>query len=349
MQESDRDFMKRAIELASRGAGLVSPNPMVGAVLVSEGRVVGEGYHLYERLKHAECYALEMAAERARGATLYCNLEPCCHHGRTPPCTDALVEAGIARAVIAIKDSDPRVSGRGISQLIAAGIRVELGLCQQEAARLNESYFKYVTTRSPFAHVVLCEENCEDRAEWEPSDSLAEMACSYDALILTSPAAGNRKVLRAAVSRRRHRELVVGCREPDIIEVEKIVTSAGCKAAILSLDDELDHVAAQDPSEQHSKSRSEQTGNPKESLKRSLTFIGQLLVTSSMIMQDRAEALASDDIQSIDKLTVVSHQPCLVSGARSTFTITPDLHIELEGVVSRRAGKLTEFTGYPVA
>src|ERR1044072_3369731 len=98
MIETDTKFMKRAIELAQRGAGLVSPNPMVGAVLVNDGSVVGEGFHRYDWLRHAESYAIEMAGELARGATLYCSLEPCCHHGRTPPWTGGLINGGRARA-----------------------------------------------------------------------------------------------------------------------------------------------------------------------------------------------------------------------------------------------------------
>src|SRR6185369_12011684 len=133
MLDTDTLLMKRALELARRGAGLVSPNPMVGALLVNDGRVVGEGYHRYDLLKHAESYAIDAAGKLARGATLYCNLEPCCHHGRTPPCTDALIEAGIARAVIAAKDADPRVNGRGIEQLREAGVEVDVGLLEDRA------------------------------------------------------------------------------------------------------------------------------------------------------------------------------------------------------------------------
>ncbi|MFL6213795.1 MAG: bifunctional diaminohydroxyphosphoribosylaminopyrimidine deaminase/5-amino-6-(5-phosphoribosylamino)uracil reductase RibD [Blastocatellia bacterium] len=141
MNEDD-NYMKRALELARRGEGRVSPNPMVGAVLVRDGRVVGEGYHVFEKVKHAEVIALEQAGETARGATLYCSLEPCCHHGRTSPCTDALIDAGIRRAVIAITDPNPRVNGRGIRQLREAGIKVEVGLCEAEARQLNEAFFR---------------------------------------------------------------------------------------------------------------------------------------------------------------------------------------------------------------
>jgi diaminohydroxyphosphoribosylaminopyrimidine deaminase/5-amino-6-(5-phosphoribosylamino)uracil reductase len=134
-------YMQHAIELARRGEGLAKPNPMVGAVLVRNGEIVGEGFHIFAEIKHAEVIALENAGERARGATLYCSLEPCCHYGRTPPCTDALIAAGIVRAVIAVPDPDPRVSGRGIEQLRTAGIEVTVGVCEAEARELNQEYF----------------------------------------------------------------------------------------------------------------------------------------------------------------------------------------------------------------
>lgn len=137
--------MLRAIELARRGEGLAKPNPMVGAVLVRDGEIVGEGFHIFANVKHAEILALEDAGERSRGATLYCSLEPCCHYGRTPPCTDALIEAGIVRAVIAVPDPDPRVSGRGITQLRAAGIDVVVGICEAKAQQLNQEYFALKT------------------------------------------------------------------------------------------------------------------------------------------------------------------------------------------------------------
>ncbi|HSE97662.1 MAG TPA: bifunctional diaminohydroxyphosphoribosylaminopyrimidine deaminase/5-amino-6-(5-phosphoribosylamino)uracil reductase RibD, partial [Blastocatellia bacterium] len=121
IDDLDSVYMKLALSLARKGAGLVSPNPMVGAVIVKDGRIIGQGYHRYDLLKHAEVNALEEAGELARGATLYCSLEPCCHHGRTPPCTDAVIESGIARAVVAMSDPDPRVNGRGFALMREAG------------------------------------------------------------------------------------------------------------------------------------------------------------------------------------------------------------------------------------
>src|SRR5579864_6367159 len=132
--------MDRALDLARRGEALASPNPMVGAVLVARGRVVGEGFHTYAGVHHAEVLALRQAGRAARGATLYVNLEPCCHTGRTGPCTRAIIAAGVARVVAAMPDPNPRVAGRGFEQLRAAGIEVSVGLREAAARRLNEAF-----------------------------------------------------------------------------------------------------------------------------------------------------------------------------------------------------------------
>lgn len=146
----DARWMARALELARRGEALAHPNPMVGAVLVKNGRVVGEGFHTYDGVKHAEIIALEKAGVKARGATLYINLEPCCHSGRTGPCTKALIAAGVRRVVVAMKDPNPAVSGRGLAQLRRAGVKVDMGLCETEAKRLNEAFAKWIRTGLPF-------------------------------------------------------------------------------------------------------------------------------------------------------------------------------------------------------
>lgn len=147
---SDEAYIERAIELARRGSGLVSPNPMVGAVVVKDGAVVGEGFHEGPGLPHAEIMALNHAGERARGATLYTSLEPCDHYGRTPPCTEAIVRAGIARVVSATRDPNPVVDGQGIRTLRARGVEVLEGVLADEADRLNEAFAKHVRTGMPF-------------------------------------------------------------------------------------------------------------------------------------------------------------------------------------------------------
>ena len=147
---ADLRFMRRALQLARRGAGRVSPNPMVGAVVVRDGQVVGEGYHLYQKRHHAEVIALDRAGSLARGATLYVTLEPCAHWGRTPPCMQRVADAGIREVFVAGTDPSPQVAGKGLRYLRSCGIRVHEGLCGEEARRLNEAFFFFVKHRRPF-------------------------------------------------------------------------------------------------------------------------------------------------------------------------------------------------------
>lgn len=142
--------MARAILLAHRGVAQTHPNPMVGAVVVKNDRSVGEGSHTYAGLKHAEILALEQAAGQARGATLYLNLEPCCHTGRTGPCTQAIVDAGIKRVVAAMQDPNPRVAGRGFRALRNADVEVSVGIRESDSRRLNEPFAKWIQTGLPF-------------------------------------------------------------------------------------------------------------------------------------------------------------------------------------------------------
>ncbi|MDH7499778.1 MAG: bifunctional diaminohydroxyphosphoribosylaminopyrimidine deaminase/5-amino-6-(5-phosphoribosylamino)uracil reductase RibD [candidate division NC10 bacterium] len=142
--------MERALSLAARGKGRTSPNPMVGAVVVKQGLVVGEGYHLRAGSDHAEVMALREAKESAADATLYVSLEPCCHYGRTPPCTERIIESRIRRVVASMLDPNPLVCGKGFARLKEAGLQVEWGLMEEESRRLNEAYVKWVTTGMPF-------------------------------------------------------------------------------------------------------------------------------------------------------------------------------------------------------
>lgn len=165
---TDLEYLQLTLQLAAQGAALVSPNPMVGSVIVNNDHIVGRGYHRYDDVKHAEAWALEEAGPRARGATAYINLEPCCHRGegkRTPPCVDALIAAGITRVVASIVDQNPAVNGLGFETLRRAGIAVTVGGAETDAQRLNEKYITYVTTRRPFVHL--------------------KMACSIDGRIAT--------------------------------------------------------------------------------------------------------------------------------------------------------------------
>jgi diaminohydroxyphosphoribosylaminopyrimidine deaminase/5-amino-6-(5-phosphoribosylamino)uracil reductase len=142
-------WMQRALALARKGEALTSPNPMVGAVLVRGGRVIGEGFHTYDGLRHAEIIAIEKAGAAAHGSTLYINLEPCCHQGRTGPCTRAIIAAGVKRVVAAMRDPNPSVAGKGFRQLRAAGIEVVTGIAEPEAQTLNEAFAVWIATHRP--------------------------------------------------------------------------------------------------------------------------------------------------------------------------------------------------------
>jgi diaminohydroxyphosphoribosylaminopyrimidine deaminase / 5-amino-6-(5-phosphoribosylamino)uracil reductase len=163
--QSDLRFMKMALRLAARGAGWVSPNPMVGAVVVQAGEVVGRGWHRRYGGPHAEIEALRTAGNLSRGATLYVTLEPCNHHGRTPPCSEAVLAAGVSRVVAAGPDPNPRVSGGGADFLRQHGVQVEMGLLAAEVRRLNEAWFAWVATGRPYV--------------------IAKAACSLDGRIAT--------------------------------------------------------------------------------------------------------------------------------------------------------------------
>lgn len=155
--ENDAVFMRQALDLAGRGIGRTSPNPMVGSVVVRDGVVAGRGYYREYGGRHAEPQALEEAGDHAGGAELYVTLEPCCHQGSTPPCTDAIIASGIARVHVAMTDPDRRVSGKGIECLRAAGITVETGLLEAEARELNTAYVHHRETGRPFVLLKLAQ------------------------------------------------------------------------------------------------------------------------------------------------------------------------------------------------
>lgn len=147
---ADHGYMARALRLAARGMHTATPNPRVGCVIVKDGEVVGEGWHERAGEPHAEVHALRAAGDRARGATAYVTLEPCSHHGRTPPCADALIDAGVARVVAAMTDPNPQVAGRGIQLLTLAGVRAEVGLLEAEARELNVGFIARMTRGRPW-------------------------------------------------------------------------------------------------------------------------------------------------------------------------------------------------------
>ncbi len=153
---TDLEYIKLTLELAAQGKSLVSPNPLVGSVVVKDGEIIGRGFHRYDDFKHAEVWALEEAGERAKGATIYVNLEPCSHHGngkRTPPCVEAIIKSGVRRVVASMVDPNPKVNGRGFAMLRAAGIEVSFGVMEKESLLLNEKFVKVAQTGLPFVHL----------------------------------------------------------------------------------------------------------------------------------------------------------------------------------------------------
>ena len=153
---TDLEYINQTLQLAVQGKSLVSPNPLVGSVVVKDGEIVGRGFHRYDDFKHAEVWALEEAGERAKGATIYVNLEPCSHHGngkRTPPCVEAIIKSGVRRVVASMVDPNPKVNGRGFEMLRAAGIEVSVGVMEKESLLLNEKFVKVARTGLPFVHL----------------------------------------------------------------------------------------------------------------------------------------------------------------------------------------------------
>jgi diaminohydroxyphosphoribosylaminopyrimidine deaminase / 5-amino-6-(5-phosphoribosylamino)uracil reductase len=166
----DEGFMNVALDLAEKGAGFVSPNPMVGAVVVKDGRIVGSGYHRAVGTAHAEVNALDDAGDKARGAILYVTLEPCNHTGRTPPCTEKVLRSGVKKVVVAMLDPNPAVRGGGNERLRAEGVDVVTGVCEARARKLNESFIKYSCTQRPFV-ILKCASTLDGRIATRTGDA----------------------------------------------------------------------------------------------------------------------------------------------------------------------------------
>ena len=348
MIEADAVFMKKAIELARRGAGLVSPNPMVGALLVKNGRFIGEGFHRYDLLKHGETYAIEMAGEEARGATLYCNLEPCSHHGRTPPCTNALIAAGIARAVIAVKDPYEKVNGRGIEQLRSAGIDVEVGLCEEDALRLNESYFKFVTRGIPFVHGVVEYAGDQPWTEsvWNPSSQFIKLASEYDAIVLGERLDLNKLLISSRLAREYHRPLVIVADRATIKASVDNENSERILPIVLSSETAIHDPVLSEATTEKSKVTSISPVSVDLDIESVLEALGRKTVTSVLLLPGLFNPSEPHIFEQLDKVSLV------VPGLKgedqpAAYLAFEDLEFDLEDVSVVEADRYTEFTGYP--
>jgi pyrimidine deaminase RibD-like protein len=345
MLDTDTLLMKRALELARRGAGLVSPNPMVGALLVNDGRVVGEGFHRYDMLRHAESYAIEQAGELARGATLYCNLEPCAHHGRTPPCSDALIEAGIARAIIAAKDPDRRVNGRGIEKLRDAGLDVEVGLLEDRALRLNESYFKFIASGTPFVHGVI-EYPADDEVRasaWRPSEQFLQMAFECDAVLLGTNAKTNKLVVEAAVEKERHRMLMVVATDSEPL-LKDLRRRSARKITVVPFENQ--------PANQDAVRKVVRLDEaPSQNIERSrlgalLATLARMQVTSLLVLPGLVDLDDPSNFEEFDKITLAI--PSRESGQLlTTQWAFGNIEFDLEDISSTQTDGYSELTGYP--
>ncbi|MDP2645815.1 MAG: bifunctional diaminohydroxyphosphoribosylaminopyrimidine deaminase/5-amino-6-(5-phosphoribosylamino)uracil reductase RibD [Desulfobacterales bacterium] len=167
---NDDHYMQMALDLARKGQGFTSPNPLVGAVVVNDDRVVGKGFHMAAGKAHAEVNAIDDAGDRSRGATLYVTLEPCNHEGRTPPCTEKILQSGLKRVVVAMEDPNPDVKGGGIAYLRDRHVQVCVGVCRETAERMNESFIKFIRTRRPFV-IVKCAATLDGQIATKTGDS----------------------------------------------------------------------------------------------------------------------------------------------------------------------------------
>jgi pyrimidine deaminase RibD-like protein len=346
MLDADTLLMKRALELARRGAGLVSPNPMVGALLVNEGRSVGEGFHRYDLLRHAEAKALEQAGPLARGATLYCNLEPCSHHGRTPPCTDALIEAGIARAVIATRDPDRRVNGRGIEQLRQAGIEVEVGLLEDRALRLNECYFKYITSGVAFVHGLIEYplDGGSSSESWSPSQQFLRMASEYDAVLMGKDARLNKLVIEAGAGRERHRALLVVGGESEQSLLKNLPRRLARKLSVVRFEDQADRegikkVVRLDEALNQGVRRS-QVGAV-------LATLGRMQVSSVLALPGIFDVADPPNFEEFDKLTLAIPRAGDEQAVATQWSLGNNIQFDLEDVTAVETAGYIELTGYP--
>ncbi len=361
---TDFDYINLTLQLAAQGIALVSPNPLVGSVVVKDGEIVGRGYHRYDELKHAEVWALEEAGLDARGSTVYVNLEPCSHQGsgkRTPPCVKALIDAGVKRVVASMVDPNPRVNGRGFDQLREAGIEVLVGLMERETQRLNEKYAKYVTTGLPFVHL--------------------KTACSLDGRIATKTGdskwvTGEEARAASQMLRREYDAILVGIgtvladdplltdrtRQPRRKPLARIVLDAGLR---IPLDSQLVKTAQEWPliifTAQQRHETLEDAGaevvvvssdNGRLDLKEVLTELGKRQLTS-LIVEGGAEIAGSFiEHRLIDKATffiaprIIGGRNAIAGIGGSGFEKLSDA-VELQDIAVVQHGDDWEFTGYP--
>lgn len=364
----DASLMRRALKLAAEGCGQVSPSPLVGCVIASpDGEIFGEGVYLYEHVHHAERLALDRAGERARGATAYVTLEPHAHHGRTPPCTDALIQAGIARVVAPIEDPNPLVAGRGFQALRAAGIDVSVGLMKREAACQNETYIHAMRHARPFVHLKLAtsldgrinfnRQTTPDNVRWITNTKsrirVHEMRREYDAILVgagTIKADDPLLTDRSHKPRRRPLVRIVMDGKLNISLNSRVVRTADAENPVLIFSDyaraDLDRVR-----------EFERRGVEVELLQNGTRDLVEILARlyrrslQSLFLEGGSQIAGSFvDAGLIDKVSFFV-APLIIGGSHATSAINGiGLHaFRLRDVERHAHGDDTEITGYPEA
>ena len=358
----DRRMMARALELAQKGVGLVSPGPLVGCVIVdATGNVAGDGFYVFEEVKHAETIALAAAGDKARGGTAYVSLEPHAHHGRTSPCTDALLAAGIKRVVAPIDDANPKVSGKGFQHLNAAGISVETGLLANEAQKLNESYLHFMRTGRPFVHLKMAV-SLDGKIATRTGDSrwvagpaarerVQELRHQYDAIVVGAGTAAIDDPLltdRSGLKRRRPLLRVVLDERLQITNDSQLVRTASATPLIVFAGESADETTT---TELQSKGV-EVIKSPARDLKEMLQELGRRSVTSVLVEGGANVAGRLVDSALINKVTFFV-APKIVGGEESLSAVG-GVGVELMSDAAKlrdvevtQRGDDVEITGYP--
>lgn len=368
---SDLTYIQLALELASQGIALVSPNPLVGCVVVKDGQIVGRGFHRYNELKHAEAWALEEAGDLARGATVYVNLEPCAHQGegkRTSPCARALIEAGVRRVVASMVDPNPRVNGAGFGQLRDAGIEVVAGVMEREARQLNEKYSKFVTAGLPF---VLMKTACSldgriatrtGESKWITGEAARAasqaLRLEYDAILVgVGTVLADDPLLTDRTGQPRRKPLVrvvldAGLRTP--LE-SQLVKSAGETPLVI-------FTAQQTQLAERSRELAERgatvigvdSDSGKLNLNQALSALAEIQVTSLIVEGGATVAASFIEQRLIDKATFFI-APKIIGGREAISAIGGEGFarlsdaMELENLTAQQRGDDLEVTGYPKA
>lgn len=357
-------MMRRALELAGHGAGQVSPSPLVGCVIVADdGQIIGEGFYLYQGLNHAETIALAQAGERGRGATAYVSLEPHAHQGRTPPCTEALIKAGVRRVLAPIEDPNPLVSGTGFQRLREAGIEVRTGLLASEAAKLNEKYIHFMRAKLPFVHLKLAT-SLDGRIATRTGDSrwitgvesrarVHELRHEYDAILIgVGTALADDPLLTDRSGKERHRPLtrIVLDNELRLSPSSKLAQTASESPVIIFTSESAD--VSNETALASCGARVVRVANEARSLETVLKELGSNSIQSLLVEGGATVAGAFLDAGLVNKISFFI-APIIIGGRNAPNAVGGEGAERINNAVNlydieiKQHGRDVEITGYP--